>query len=111
MRVWIGLLGLLLTSLARAEGDPKRGQSLYNANCLACHGASGAGDGPASRALRPPPRSFQDPAFWEGRTDAQLATAIRGGRPGTAMMAFGQLSEAEMADLVAFLRTKAPGPR
>lgn len=110
MRVGLVVLGLLAANAALAEADLKRGQSLYNANCLACHGATGAGDGPASKALRPPPRSFQDPAFWQGRTDASLATTIRGGRPGTAMMAFGQLSDAEMADLIAFLRTRAPKP-
>lgn len=110
MRVALFLIGLLMAHVAHAEGDLKRGQSLYNANCLACHGATGGGDGPASKALRPPPRSFKDPTFWVDRTDLQLATTIRGGRPGTAMMAFGQLSDEEMADLISFLRSKAPSP-
>jgi mono/diheme cytochrome c family protein len=31
------------------------GQSLYDANCASCHGATGQGDGPAAAALDPAP--------------------------------------------------------
>lgn len=33
----------------------ERGQAIYAANCQSCHGANGAGNGPAGRNLSPPP--------------------------------------------------------
>ncbi|MEJ2408126.1 MAG: cytochrome c [Novosphingobium sp.] len=33
----------------------KRGAKVYTANCMACHGAQGQGDGPAAASLTPPP--------------------------------------------------------
>jgi mono/diheme cytochrome c family protein len=52
------LLGLLLLAAAawagkpnKRESDEERGRTLYDRHCLACHGASAAGDGPASAAL------------------------------------------------------------
>lgn len=44
--------------------------------CVTCHGTQGKGDGPAGKALKPPPASFADPAFQKSRTDEQLAKAI-----------------------------------
>jgi hypothetical protein len=32
--------------------------------CGSCHGAAGAGDGPAGAALNPRPANFTDSAFW-----------------------------------------------
>lgn len=101
-------LGLLATPSLVLAADANRGASLYKNNCVACHGVSGVGDGPASAALRPPPRSFQDPEFWKERTDDALKATIRGGRPGTAMMAFGQLSDEDLGSLVTYLRTMDP---
>jgi high-affinity iron transporter len=37
-----------------------RGQELFAQNCAVCHGASGAGDGPATAALNPAPANFLD---------------------------------------------------
>jgi mono/diheme cytochrome c family protein len=31
------------------------GKKTYDANCASCHGATGKGDGPAGKALTPPP--------------------------------------------------------
>lgn len=41
---------------ATAPGDSAavtRGKALYETHCVACHGATGAGDGPAAGARRP----------------------------------------------------------
>ena len=43
-----------LSSSVRAD-DTGAGAAEYKAYCAACHGESGAGDGPAASALRSPP--------------------------------------------------------
>ncbi|MCA9489007.1 MAG: cytochrome c [Myxococcales bacterium] len=54
----IGLVALLLSCGVALAGQPtkrptdeQRGKELYERHCLACHGARGAGDGPATEAL------------------------------------------------------------
>jgi len=90
--------------------DTAAGKSIYERNCLACHGAKGAGDGPAARALRPPPTPFNTADFWSKTTDAKVKAAIKTGRPGTSMMAFGSLTPEQLDSLVAYLRSFAPTP-
>lgn len=41
--------------LPRSSGSIARGAALYVKHCASCHGATGAGDGTAGRALTPPP--------------------------------------------------------
>ncbi len=56
-----------------AAADAKK---IFATRCTTCHGASGAGDGPAAVALKPKPRSFSD-AEWQGKvTDEHLAKVI-----------------------------------
>ncbi len=106
----------LFVLLATAEAaDVARGQSLYSANCTACHGAKADGKGPAAVALNPKPTDFTAAAYWAkvaagAEGDAQIAAAIRAGRPGTSMTGFTQLTEADVADVVGWLRTLAPKP-
>jgi mono/diheme cytochrome c family protein len=38
-----------------------KGKDLFNANCAPCHGADGAGNGPAAGALNPKPADFMTP--------------------------------------------------
>lgn len=102
------MVALVLLLLDAEAADTNAGRSLYVANCTACHGAKGDGKGPAAVALNPKPTDLTSPAWWVGRTDAQVAGAIRSGRPGTAMTAFAQLGAADVDNLVAYLRTLAP---
>ena len=99
---------LLLLGLARADDAAEaQGRKLYMANCMSCHGAAADGQGPAAAALRPRPTDFTAAAWWVGRTDEQVKAAIRTGSPGTPMMGFARLSESDLDQIVAFLRTKA----
>ncbi len=41
--------------LPNNEGNIQEGGKLYQANCASCHGPKGYGDGPAGKALNPPP--------------------------------------------------------
>lgn len=45
--------------LTAAPGTLASGKQLFNANCAPCHGAGGAGDGPAASALNPKPADFR----------------------------------------------------
>ena len=108
MRALLLLSALSGAAIAAQPGDATRGGTVYMANCMACHGREGAGDGPAARALRPPPRSFTAPDYWDGMTEERIRTAIRAGAPGSAMMGFPALSEQDVLDLIAFMETKRP---
>nr|BFE93102.1 hypothetical protein GCM10020185_36380 [Pseudomonas brassicacearum subsp. brassicacearum] len=44
--------------------DPSRGAPLYAQNCSVCHGANGAGDGPAGVGMEPPPPTCGTPSAW-----------------------------------------------
>lgn len=104
------MVSVLLTvmGLAHADGDVATGRKLYQANCVACHGAKADGKGPAAGALRPPPTDFTAAAYWASVSEAQVKAAIKGGSPGTAMMGFTRFSDAELDALAAFLRSNAP---
>jgi mono/diheme cytochrome c family protein len=101
------MLALTLVVLSVLAADAERGRSIYASNCLACHGRHGDGKGPAALAMRPPATDFTAEAWWNGKTDAQVAALIANGRRGTPMVAFPKLAPDELADLVAYLRTLA----
>jgi mono/diheme cytochrome c family protein len=54
-------------------------RDLYATRCVACHGASGHGDGPAAMSMNPRPRDFADPAWQRSVTDDYLRRVITGG--------------------------------
>jgi len=88
-------------------GDPAaidRGAALFAANCVACHGVQGRGDGPRSGEFSPPPADLTAPHALVHR-DQDIAYWIANGIAGSAMPAFGDsLSEDEIADLTTYLR-------
>ncbi|MFT5586711.1 MAG: high-affinity iron transporter [Cognaticolwellia sp.] len=101
------LFALLISGSALAS-DAERGKQVYTANCMACHGTEGNGEGPAAMALTPKPSDFTDAAFWKDRSDEALASTIKTGKPGTSMAPFPQLNEEDMASLVIYLNTLKP---
>ena len=96
------MFALPATSLA---ADAAKGKTIYTANCMACHGLAGDGAGPAAMALDPKPTDFTKPEFWKERTNAELKRVIKTGKPGTTMAPFPQLSDDDVADLIAYLRS------
>lgn len=99
-------IGCLLFALGAAHLAPPQqsdGKELYTKLCAACHGQTGAGDGPALVALKASAANFAEPNFQSSRTDDQLAAAITNGKP--PMPGFGkQLAAQQIRSLVAYVR-------
>lgn len=88
-----------------------RGQGVYQANCVACHGASGQGDGPAASALSPKPRNFTSAEGWKnGRAPAQIFKTLNEGIPGSSMASFSTLSIEDRWALVHYIESITPNP-
>lgn len=98
----VPLLGFALLVLGagfRAEDKPD-GAAIYKQKCSMCHGADGKG----YSALKTP--DFTDPKWQESRTDKEIEEAIKNGKPGTPMLAFGdKFKEEEIQALVAQIRS------
>jgi len=78
------------------------GQTLFTQLCQGCHGPGGQGGGDRGPALTAG-------TFTHGSGDADLFRAIRSGIRGTQMAPFAALSDTEVWQLVAYLRSLAPG--
>jgi mono/diheme cytochrome c family protein len=78
-----------------------RGEALFGITCASCHGVSGYGS-PMAPALN-------NALFLENTSDAAMRQIIAMGVSGTVMPAWGgRLSEAQINDLIAYLRSQAP---
>ena len=84
--------------------DPARGAPLYAQNCAVCHGASGAGDGPAGVGLEPPPANLQDRARQDRLSLYAIYSTLGQGIEGTDMPSFAdQLDERQRWDLATYI--------
>lgn len=98
--------GAQKAKLAKAAGDDtkplplaqlmQRGEKVYAANCAACHQANGRGAPPAF-----PPLAGSKLAT--GPKEAHIDIVLNG-KPNTAMQAFKQLSNADLAAVITFER-------
>lgn len=85
----------------RVPGDVDNGARIYARQCVDCHGAGG--EGGTGTALA-------NSAMLALTSDRFLHHAIANGRQGTPMPAFaGTLSESEIDDVTAYLRSRARG--
>ncbi|CAN5392750.1 cytochrome c/FTR1 family iron permease [soil metagenome] len=71
------------------------GAALYQAQCAACHGATGHGDGPIGLRLAPRPVAFTDQARARERSVFALYQVISQGLEGTPMVSFASLPESD----------------
>jgi alcohol dehydrogenase (cytochrome c) len=85
---------LLVPSIALAQ-NPGPGQQVFVSRCASCHGSDGNGGelGPSIVDRVP------------ARTDQDLAALFKQGLPAAGMPAFPNLTAAESADLIRYLRT------
>jgi mono/diheme cytochrome c family protein len=85
------------------------GAKVFQQRCVLCHGPEGRGNGPASAALKPPPRNFHDAVYMHSKTDDELLTSIRNGK--SAMPPWGKvLSDVEIRSALMYVRTFAGKP-
>jgi len=69
--------GFLVASAISSATQAQDAKQLYEKNCLACHGASGKGNGPASKVMKPPPSEFA--VALKGKSDAEIAKVVKEG--------------------------------
>lgn len=95
----------LITAIPNVDGDPNRGASLFDQNCVVCHGPDGEGRVGAALAKN----------FSSIRPDLLVKTTISNGIVGSAMPAWSQarggpLAEQDINDLTAFVLTLSDDP-
>lgn len=107
-----------MTGGGGAETDPKKlnmanaalvakGKDLFAAQCVACHGVDGHGNGPGAAALNPKPRNFHDGHWRFGGSPSKIFITLTKGSPGTAMGSFDTLSIEERYALAHYVRSIA----
>ena len=82
------------------------GQAIYSHNCLACHGATGKGDGPAAFTCTPRPKDLSDPKI-VSQTDGELFWKITQGKKPMPTYAT-LLSDTDRWTVVDYIRTLEP---
>lgn len=99
--------GLALTMAVSARVWAQDAKSVYDDKCASCHGAGGAGDGPAAAALTPKPAPFSKELA--GKDDAWIAKATKegGAAVGKAptMPPFSDLTDDQVKGLVAYMKS------
>jgi cytochrome c6 len=92
------LAALLAAGSAKAQGT---GEKLYKAKCASCHGADGTGTTPAGKATKA--RDFCSEEVTKESDDEWTQIIVKGKNK---MPAYDKkLSEAEIKDVVAYIRT------
>jgi len=90
--------------------NAERGRIHYLTFCASCHGARGGGDGPLSETLDPKPARHNDGDYMNPLSDEHLFSVIKLGGASVGkspLMASwgGALTDPQIRDVVAFLRT------
>ena len=103
-RLAASLLAAYPVPLAPARTpDFAHGAELFQQNCVACHGATGHGDGPAAKALATPPIAFTDQDRARERSVFSLYQIVTQGVDGTPMPSFASLSDDDRWSLALYV--------
>lgn len=92
-----------ITLSPKTRPDLKRGALLYEQKCVSCHGETGNGDTPISRALSPNASDFTDPEVLRVLSPYRAFNATTFGVNGTAMVGFTELNERQRWDLAFYV--------
>lgn len=88
--------------LATPPEDVTTGQAVYEANCAACHGDAGAGDGPDAATTEPPASALTDITYWFNRSNDTVFEELA---PGSIPAHTYDVTEADLRRAVDFART------
>jgi mono/diheme cytochrome c family protein len=100
-----------------AQASPKDGAKLFKSLCVTCHGPTGAGDGPAAKAIKPKPRKLNDRKIMSKVSDKRIFSVIKSGgaklKLSPLMPPFAHLKTGQIDDLVSHIRQlcKCEGPK
>ncbi len=94
-------------TLIKASPDlMAKGKSLFDRNCIQCHGASGHGDGTASSTMNPRPRNFTSPDGWtNGYNLPAIFKTLSTGVTGTSMASFDYLTKRDRMALAHYVQS------
>ncbi len=102
------------TAAAAPESTPDaaQGKQLYATYCASCHGPTGKGDGPVAAGLDPKPAKHTDGEYMNALSNEHLFKVVKEGGPAVGKSPLmapwgGTLSDAQIWDVVAFLRSLA----
>ena len=97
-----------------ADAAP-RGKAVFEAQCAVCHGVAGDGQGPEAHRFFTRPADltrgifkFRSTPSGSLPTNQDLERTIRDGLPGSGMVAQEQLSDAEVREIIAHIKTLSP---
>ena len=110
------ILILAVAPVPADAADAAMGAKISAKHCAKCHGEAGKGDGDVLKKLKSRGKVFPSPSDWSNSagmsryTDEQLVKIIKGGGKAAGkskiMPRWGhRLSDAEIADLVAYIRS------
>jgi high-affinity iron transporter len=94
-----------VNSLRTTRQQQLEGEGLFTQRCASCHGVTGAGDGTLARSLSKLPPEIGTVAWQIEHSDEQIASVVKAGLPGTAMPPSHDLTDAQAASVVAYVRT------
>jgi len=87
----------------------EKGHELFKANCSACHGEAGRGDGPSALMMSTKPRNFHSIEGWvNGPRISQMYKTLEEGIAGTGMPAYNYMTPADRFAIIHFIRTFYP---
>jgi mono/diheme cytochrome c family protein len=101
--VWALGFALSLSLIFAAAGDAKKGKEIFTKSCMQCHAEKGEGKPAIEKMFSVKMKPLASTEV-QAKTDDQIKKIIK---EGSGKMKPVVLSEAEQADVVAFLRTLA----
>ncbi len=120
MRIRLFVIGVLFGALVvLGEGNKtdgkmtfnlEEGKKIFEMNCIACHGATGNGDTPATASMNPKPKDLSDAAYVKTRPVETLRRIITegGASEGLSPMMIGwgaMLTPDKVEDVLQYLLT------